>query len=87
MPLSIFIASRLAALFRDLGPGAPSLMIDAPVQLLALPLFPPRIFLKLDTGYYRAGPPPDSAASVTLIDATLTAESLRPVRSVHARQP
>jgi D-serine ammonia-lyase len=77
MPLPISIAPRLAALSRSLGVGTISIMIDSPAQLLALPTFPfpPMIFLKLDTGYHRAGLPPFSPEFEKMVDATLTAQS------------
>lgn len=67
VPLPPSQAARLAALARDLGgPGAVALLVDHPAQLPAVARFarlagsPARVYLKVDTGYHRAGVPPDA---------------------------
>ena len=53
-------------------------MIDHPDQLNLLPLFlaagahPPRIFVKIDTGYHRAGVEPATMACSTLLTSVIT---------------
>lgn len=66
VPLPPSQAARLASLARDLGPGAVAVLVDHPAQLPAVARFaqlagsPARVFLKVDTGYRRAGVPPDA---------------------------
>lgn len=64
MPLPCSQAKRLARLASQLGPGSVSVLIDHVGQLDAVRLFYDQsgfaagIFLKVDTGYHRAGLPP-----------------------------
>ncbi|KAH6693928.1 putative serine dehydratase domain-containing protein, partial [Plectosphaerella plurivora] len=63
IPLPPSQASRAAAAARRLGPESLTFMIDHPSQLAALTPFraaagfPPGVYLKVDTGYHRAGLP------------------------------
>nr|CEG05313.1 unnamed protein product [Fusarium clavum] len=64
LPLPRSQIPRLAALGAELGPGSISVLIDHPSQLQSVrdfskhAKFPARVFLKVDTGYHRAGLPP-----------------------------
>ncbi|KAF9880701.1 alanine racemase domain protein [Colletotrichum karsti] len=64
IPLPPSQASRVADLARELSPGSITFMIDHPNQLDALILFSQQagfaagVYLKVDTGYHRAGLPP-----------------------------
>lgn len=64
LPLPRSQIPRLAALGADLGPGSISVLIDHPSQLESIKAFsqhakfPAKVFLKVDTGYHRAGLPP-----------------------------
>jgi D-serine deaminase-like pyridoxal phosphate-dependent protein len=64
MPLPLSQVNRLASAGRYLGGGSIVLMIDHASQLSALSSFyaqagfPASVFLKVDTGYHRAGLPP-----------------------------
>ncbi|KAF9873084.1 hypothetical protein CkaCkLH20_09594 [Colletotrichum karsti] len=63
VPLLSSQVSRLANLNRELGPGSISVMIDHPshieslMRLYQLSKLPVGVFLKIDTGYHRAGLP------------------------------
>ena len=66
MPLPLSQVDRLANLGRQLGAGSIALMVDHASQLPPIRSFydqagsPAGIFLKVDTGYHRAGLPPDA---------------------------
>ncbi|KAH7417432.1 putative serine dehydratase domain-containing protein [Cadophora sp. MPI-SDFR-AT-0126] len=66
IPLPPSQVSRIAPLAQKLGPGSLSFIIDHPSQLPALSRFrelagfPAGIFIKVDTGYHRAGLPASS---------------------------
>lgn len=59
-------AVRLSRLARKLGPGAVSILIDNPAQIQSFPIFTKEtgfnigVFIKVDTGYHRAGLAPES---------------------------
>ena len=64
---------RLAYLGRKLGPGTISVLVDHPDQLTTLHEFVEIagvicIYIKVDTGYHRAGLPSDSKLFKTLLD-------------------
>ncbi|KAK4504196.1 hypothetical protein PRZ48_005112 [Zasmidium cellare] len=64
---------RLAAIARQIAPSTISVLIDHPAQLDHLvdfassAGFPARVFVKIDTGYHRAGLPPNGANKDGLI--------------------
>lgn len=66
LPLPPSQIDRLGRVGKELGEGSISVMIDHPSQLLGLRTFcdiagfAAHIFLKVDTGYHRAGLPPDA---------------------------
>ncbi|KAL1843499.1 hypothetical protein VTJ49DRAFT_1370 [Mycothermus thermophilus] len=82
-PLFPSAVRRLADLSAALGPGSLSLMIDHPAQLDALATLtdltpnhhPPKVYIKIDTSYGRAGVAPNTPAYTTLLKALLAAES------------
>ncbi|KAL9104232.1 MAG: hypothetical protein Q9163_000780 [Psora crenata] len=61
LPLPLSQASRLGQLGKDLGPGTMSAIVDHPDQLNTAYIYhrisgsPMQIFIKVDTGYHRAG--------------------------------
>lgn len=65
---------RLAKLALEVGEGSISVMIDHPDQVAYLPRFysitnfPVSVFIKVDTGYHRAGLPPTSLNKNGLLD-------------------
>ncbi|RGP66054.1 d-serine dehydratase [Fusarium sporotrichioides] len=75
LPLPRSQIPRLAALGAELGPGSISVLIDHPSQLQSVKAFsqhakfPARVFLKVDTGYHRAGLPPHSLNKNGLIES------------------
>ncbi|KAF5594286.1 D-serine dehydratase [Fusarium pseudocircinatum] len=75
LPLPRSQICRLAALGLELGQGSISVLIDHPSQLESViafsqhAKFPPRVFLKVDTGYHRAGLPPTAMNKNGLIEA------------------
>ena len=81
IPLPPSQISRLAHLSRKLGPGTISVLVDDINQLEATKTFqqisgvPLQIFIKVDTGYHRAGLPTGTAGFRSLIDAVFEAES------------
>ncbi|WZH48530.1 D-serine dehydratase [Fusarium acuminatum] len=81
LPLPRSQISRLAALGSELGEGSISVLIDHPSQLDSVKdfsdhaKFPARVFLKVDTGYHRAGLPPSSLNKNGLIEALAQLES------------
>ncbi|KAJ6076232.1 hypothetical protein N7499_008213 [Penicillium canescens] len=72
---------RLAKIAKKLGPNSLSLMIDHPDQLPFLADFareagsPANIFVKVDTGYHRAGLPPSSLNKNGLLEKISAAEA------------
>ncbi|KAJ4253349.1 hypothetical protein NW762_010504 [Fusarium torreyae] len=81
LPLPRSQISRLAAVGSELGQGSISVLIDHPSQLDSIKAFsqhakfPARVFLKVDTGYHRAGLPPTSLNKNGLIEALAQLES------------
>ncbi|TDZ15831.1 D-serine dehydratase [Colletotrichum orbiculare MAFF 240422] len=81
IPLPPSQASRVADLARELGPGSITFMIDHPVQLEAARRFsaeagfPAGIYLKVDTGYHRAGLPPAGLNKNDLLGKVMRLES------------
>ncbi|KAI1386124.1 putative serine dehydratase domain-containing protein [Hypoxylon trugodes] len=75
LPLPPSQIDRVAPIARQLGPGGISFLIDHPSQLgplrrfYELAGFPGGVFLKVDTGYHRAGLPPDSLNKNGLLEA------------------
>ncbi|KAG7112318.1 histone deacetylase HOS2 like protein [Verticillium longisporum] len=82
IPLPPSRAAALAALGQRVGPGSVSVMIDHASQLTAverfheLAGFPAGIYVKVDTGYHRAGLPPAGLNKNSLLEriAQLEAE-------------
>jgi D-serine ammonia-lyase len=66
IPLPTSQISRLARIGKELGPGSISVLVDHPAQVEQLSRFyeiaqfPPQVFIKIDTGYHRAGLPPSA---------------------------
>ncbi|KAH8204926.1 hypothetical protein TruAng_000965 [Truncatella angustata] len=81
VPLPPSQTSRVAQLARRLGPGSITLLIDHPSHLKPLLVFrqeagfPSGVFLKVDTGYHRAGLPPSLLNKGGLIDEIVRLES------------
>lgn len=81
VPLPISQVDRLSILGRKLGPGSISLMVDHPSHLAPLHRFretaghPCSVFLKIDTGYHRAGLPPTSLNKDGLVEAIAQLEA------------
>ncbi|KAF5009932.1 hypothetical protein FDECE_3874 [Fusarium decemcellulare] len=81
IPLPRSQVPRLAALGAELGNDSISVLIDHPSQLDAVKTFsqhakfPARVFLKVDTGYHRAGLPPSSINKNGLIETLAELES------------
>ncbi|KAG8676486.1 hypothetical protein FPOAC2_02581 [Fusarium poae] len=81
LPLPRSQIPRLAALGTELGPGSISVLIDHPSQLQSVKAFsqhakfPARVFLKVDTGYHRAGLPPSSLNKNGLIESLAQLEA------------
>ncbi|KAF5548842.1 D-serine dehydratase [Fusarium mexicanum] len=81
LPLPRSQISRLAALGLELGQGSISVLIDHPSQLESVKAFsnyakfPARVFLKVDTGYHRAGLPPTAMNKNGLIEALAKLEA------------
>lgn len=81
LPLPRSQISRLAALGAELGQGSISVLIDHPSQLESVRAFsqhakfPARVFLKVDTGYHRAGLPPTAMNKNGLIEALAQLEA------------
>ncbi|KAK0609254.1 D-serine dehydratase, partial [Lasiodiplodia hormozganensis] len=80
IPLPPSHVPRLAALARSLGPGAVAVMLDHPAQLPALALFaqlagfPAGVYVKVDTGYHRAGLPPGALNKGGLVEQVVGME-------------
>ncbi|KAM0229959.1 hypothetical protein ACHAP5_011503 [Fusarium lateritium] len=81
LPLPRSQIPRLAALGSEFGEGSISVLIDHPSQLDCVKAFsdhakfPARVFLKVDTGYHRAGLPPSSLNKNGLIEALAKLEA------------
>ncbi|KAF5020570.1 hypothetical protein F66182_7402 [Fusarium sp. NRRL 66182] len=81
IPLPRSQISRLAALGSQLGEGSISVLIDHPSQLESVKSFshhakfPARVFIKVDTGYHRAGLPPTFLNKNGLIEALAQLEA------------
>ncbi|PNP78939.1 hypothetical protein FNYG_07804 [Fusarium nygamai] len=81
LPLPRSQISRLANLGSELGQGSISVLIDHPSQLESVKAFsqhakfPARVFLKVDTGYHRAGLPPTAMNKNGLIEALAQLEA------------
>ncbi|KAJ5613152.1 hypothetical protein N7510_006346 [Penicillium lagena] len=80
IPLPPSQVERLAAVASLLGKNSVTVMIDHPDQLAALEKFaalagfPACVFLKIDTGYHRAGLPPASLNKNGLLEKLAAAE-------------
>ncbi|KAK3393577.1 putative serine dehydratase domain-containing protein [Podospora didyma] len=80
-PLFPSAVSRLAKFCSELGPSSLLVLVDHPDQLTSataitkLSGHPPRVFIKIDAQYGRAGVPADSPACSELVDAVLAAEA------------
>ncbi|KAJ5247220.1 hypothetical protein N7468_002203 [Penicillium chermesinum] len=81
IPLIPSHISRLAALATVLGEDSITVMIDHPAQVpflqqfSAITKFPADVFLKVDTGYHRAGLPPLSLNKNGLLEILASAEA------------
>lgn len=80
IPLIPSHVTRLAQLAAQLGEGSVSVMIDHPDQIpyletfVAVATFPAYVFVKVDTGYHRAGLPPVSLNKRGLLEKLATSE-------------
>ena len=80
IPLPRSQVSRLAALGRRLGAGSISVLVDNERQLEHVSLFygharfPAGVFLKIDTGYHRAGLPPTGVNKSGLVESLMRLE-------------
>lgn len=86
IPLPVSQVNRLAAAARQLGPGSITVMVDHAAQLAHVTRFleesgfPAGVYLKVDTGYHRAGLPPQGINKdglVTKLKALHAEEKLR----------
>ncbi|PVH85732.1 hypothetical protein DL98DRAFT_650693 [Cadophora sp. DSE1049] len=81
IPLPPFQVPRIAPIAQKLGPGSLSFIIDHPSQLPALSRFrelagfPAGVFIKVDTGYHRAGIPASSLNKGGLVQEISRLES------------
>ncbi|KAF4534769.1 uncharacterized protein LTHEOB_2744 [Lasiodiplodia theobromae] len=81
IPLPPSHVPRLAALARSLGPGTVAVMLDHPSQLASLALFaqlagfPAGVYVKVDTGYHRAGLPPGGLNKGGLVERVVGMEA------------
>lgn len=81
MPLPLSQASRLVDVGRQLGEGSIVLMVDHAPQLPALGSFyeqagfPAGVFLKVDTGYHRAGLPPHALNKSQLLQKLVSQQA------------
>ena len=81
IPLPPSQVSRLAAIARQLGPGSISVLVDHASQLDGVARFaqeagfPAGVYLKVDTGYHRAGLPPSGLNKDDLIRKVSRLES------------
>ncbi|OTA54804.1 hypothetical protein K449DRAFT_416936 [Hypoxylon sp. EC38] len=75
LPLPASQVDRISLVARQLGPGSISFMLDHPSQLHPLRRFheltgfPGGAFIKVDTGYHRAGLPPNALNKNGLLEA------------------
>ena len=82
LPLPPSYARRLAFVAQRIGPGSVATLVDHPTQLQAahtfkeLSGFPLQVFIKIDTGYHRAGINPDSKEMERLVEGISTFESM-----------
>ncbi|OGM49868.1 hypothetical protein ABOM_001455 [Aspergillus bombycis] len=82
IPLVPSQVTRLAKVALEVGEGSTSVMIDHPDQVAYLPQFfaitnfPVGIFIKVDTGYHRAGLPPTALNKNGLLETLADAEKL-----------
>jgi D-serine ammonia-lyase len=80
IPLVPSQVDRLAQIAREIGQGTVAVMIDHPDQIdhiqrfYAVTNFPARVFLKIDTGYHRAGLPPAALNKHNLLEKLSAAE-------------
>lgn len=80
IPLPASQVERLAMLGRGMGRDSISVLIDHPDQIAylsrftAIAGFPPSVFLKVDTGYHRAGLPPHGLDKNGLITSLMQLE-------------
>ncbi|KAJ5331309.1 hypothetical protein N7476_001092 [Penicillium atrosanguineum] len=80
IPLVPSKVANLANLAKDLGPDSISVMIDHPDQVpfltnfTSIAGFPACVFIKVDTGYHRAGVPPVSLNKNGLLEKLALAE-------------
>lgn len=83
IPPSSTAFPRLEDLRKHLGPDSISVMIDHPSQLRYFvtdpktPIEPVNVFIKVDTGYHRAGVPPDTQGFETLVQAVVQAQKAK----------
>lgn len=83
IPPSSTAFSRLEELRKHLGPDSISVMLDHPSQLRYFvtdpksPIEPVNVFIKVDTGYHRAGVPPDTQGFETLVQAVVQAQKAK----------
>ncbi|KAL0942874.1 alanine racemase domain protein [Colletotrichum truncatum] len=81
IPLPPSQATRVAEIARELGPGSITFMIDHPDQLEAVGHFfqkagfPAGVYLKVDTGYHRAGLPPSALNKNGLLEKVMHLEA------------
>lgn len=81
IPLPPSQVDRLAAIARQLGRGTISVMIDHPSQLSHVARFaeqasfPARVYLKVDTGYHRAGLPPSGLNKDDLVSKLMNLDN------------
>ncbi|KAI1204561.1 putative serine dehydratase domain-containing protein [Annulohypoxylon truncatum] len=75
LPLPASQVDRVAEIACQLGPGSISFMLDHPSQIISLRRFfdaagfPAEVFMKVDTGYHRAGLPPEALNAGGLVEA------------------
>lgn len=81
IPLSASQVPRLAHLAQQLGQGSISVLVDSPAQLSSVARLseesesPVGVFLKVDTGYHRAGLPPSGMNKDGMIAQIMQMES------------
>ena len=80
-PLLSSAIPRLSSIALKLGPGSLAVLVDHPAQISSLAALaaasgcPPQVFLKVDTGYHRAGVAPNSSICDEVLDALLASEA------------
>ncbi|KAL6885664.1 putative serine dehydratase domain-containing protein [Trichoderma evansii] len=88
IPLPPSQVDRLAAIGRQLGQGTISLMVDHTAQLSHVARFaeqasfPAGVYLKVDTGYHRAGLPPSGLNKDDLVSKLMTLDSQRKINFI-----